>query len=531
MGGEIWVESELGRGSGFGFRITMPAATGTLDQPYRAPDWMRRALLIDLPGVTRSITERQLQALGLEVRTLDAWAPGCLELIDAIFVGAGMVQSAGLAADLATAGEPGPAAFVLTGSTAMRPAVPFAVTAALPRPVMRRDLAAALSHATRPPLLEPDLPSAIAAAALPAPEELPIAAAAAAVSSEPVVMNVTESAENTSSPAATESGMLPVSAPRRMRVLLAEDNRTNQLVFSSMVKTLAIDLEIVGNGLEAVDAFRRRRPDLIFTDISMPLMDGKEAARRIREIEAETGAPRTPIVAITAHAMEHHAREILATGVDYYLTKPLKKSALEEYILVACPEEAEPPLPGTAAEAEGSRRAKADAPSPETPVLEAPDPGRRVSVMPERSDDLPAATPTAALPSPWWEASSSGTTLGRSDADAVPVDVVGQADDDSDGSGLTPEPERGVDRTFRAAVAPAADSPDTVVAIPPGTAWSVDIVGLSGSPTADLEGEAASDVDATGHPGAPLLLSDPVAPAPVLFRRRYDASLSASSAP
>jgi CheY-like chemotaxis protein len=536
MGGEIWVESELGRGSGFGFRIIMPAATGTLEQPHRAPDWMRRALLIDLPGVTRSITERQLQALGLEVRTIDAWAPGCLAFTDAVFVGAGMVQSAGLASDLATAGESGPATFVLTGSTAMRPAVPFAVTAALPRPVMRRDLAAALSQATRPPVPEPDRSSAIAAAALPAFAHPSVDASETHALPAFMGGKVTESAEEVPSPAEMDRGVLLVSAPRRMRVLLAEDNRTNQLVFSSMVKSMAIDLEIVGNGLEAVDAFRRRRPDLIFTDISMPLMDGKDAARRIRAIEAETGAPRTPIVAITAHAMEHHAREILATGVDYYLTKPLKKAALEEYILAACPDDAVAPIAGSATATEQAAAAAVGATI-----------GNDFAGIGETSSaaNLPAvegsklADASASSPSLRWVAGHSDGGGGESDeGKATGEAVLGH---------LMPSAPvlRGKD-SDDAAVASAGTSAD---AMTPETTWAEEHGSPTGAalrgkhthdrPFSDIfheraNGQMRSEADAvqpSGAPSSPLLLSDPVTSAPVLFRRRYDASLSASSAP
>lgn len=135
------------------------------------------------------------------------------------------------------------------------------------------------------------------------------------------------------------------SGERQMRVLLAEDNKTNQLVFQKMVKALDIELTVAENGIEALEHFERQQPDLIFTDISMPLMDGKEASKRIRQIEADRGLSRTPIVAITAHAMTYDAKEILATGIDYYLTKPLKKATLEEYVVAAQPEGVRPPMP------------------------------------------------------------------------------------------------------------------------------------------------------------------------------------------
>ncbi len=113
-----------------------------------------------------------------------------------------------------------------------------------------------------------------------------------------------------------------------MRILAAEDNKTNRLVFSKLVKTLDIDLTFATNGREAVEAFQTVKPDLIFMDISMPEIDGKEATRQIRAIEAEQGLSHTTIVALTAHAMTGDDQSILAAGLDHYLTKPLKKDMI-----------------------------------------------------------------------------------------------------------------------------------------------------------------------------------------------------------
>ena len=124
-----------------------------------------------------------------------------------------------------------------------------------------------------------------------------------------------------------------------MRVLAAEDNRTNQLVFSKMVKDMAIDLTFAGNGVEAVALYRSLEPDLIFMDISMPEMDGKDAARAIRALEEGTGR-HVPIVALTAHAMDGDADAILAAGIDRYLTKPLRRNAIAEALEGARPPEA-----------------------------------------------------------------------------------------------------------------------------------------------------------------------------------------------
>ena len=122
-----------------------------------------------------------------------------------------------------------------------------------------------------------------------------------------------------------------------MRVLAAEDNRTNQLVFGKMIKELNIDLNFAANGLEAVELYQSFKPDLVFMDISMPEMDGRDATRAIRQIEAQMNLPHVPIVALTAHAMEGDAGDIMAAGLDHYMTKPLRKSALVEHIIAHCP--------------------------------------------------------------------------------------------------------------------------------------------------------------------------------------------------
>jgi CheY-like chemotaxis protein len=88
------------------------------------------------------------------------------------------------------------------------------------------------------------------------------------------------------------------------------------------------------------------RPDMLFTDISMPEMDGLELTRRIRAHEAEAGLPPLPIVAMTAHAMDDHATQITAAGVDHVLTKPLKKADIIGKLTDLAPADVLPLLPG-----------------------------------------------------------------------------------------------------------------------------------------------------------------------------------------
>jgi hypothetical protein len=134
---------------------------------------------------------------------------------------------------------------------------------------------------------------------------------------------------------------------RLMRVLAADDNKTNQMVFARMVQHLRIDLRFADNGAEAVTACQQEWPDLVFMDISMPEMDGKEATHALREHAARHSCPPLPIIAMTAHAMDGDREGILAAGLDDYLSKPLRKADLIDRIVAHCPADAAPPLDQT----------------------------------------------------------------------------------------------------------------------------------------------------------------------------------------
>ena len=112
-------------------------------------------------------------------------------------------------------------------------------------------------------------------------------------------------------------------------VLVAEDNEVNQILFTQMLMAAGVRFRLVGNGQEAVEAFRTGRPGMILMDLSMPVMNGLQASRAIREMESGTGR-RVPIVAVTAHVLEGDREECLAAGMDDYLTKPISIEKLEE---------------------------------------------------------------------------------------------------------------------------------------------------------------------------------------------------------
>jgi signal transduction histidine kinase/AmiR/NasT family two-component response regulator len=120
-----------------------------------------------------------------------------------------------------------------------------------------------------------------------------------------------------------------------LRLLAAEDNPTNQQVLQAVMDSLGIDIDIVPDGREAVDAWRTGGYDLILMDIQMPVMDGIAAASEIRSLEIAEGRRRTPIVALTANALTHQIEEYLAAGMDGHVAKPIEIAKLYEAISVA----------------------------------------------------------------------------------------------------------------------------------------------------------------------------------------------------
>ena len=304
MGGEIWVDSVEGKGSCFGFHITLPVSEPALIATDQSLNSIKRALVISEQTAGLDILVKQLAVLGVEVTQYEKGSAKIVETAPTFDVAFIDVPSTGghdqdypillnanapdlplilLKSDRDTAGD-GPA------------------FATLAKPILRHDLFKVLKS------LDGDAPVAPA-------EVTPV---------EPLAPPPPDPVENGQ----------PM---RKMKVLAAEDNRTNQLVFGKMVKNLNIDLVVANNGLEAVEEYQNFKPDMIFMDISMPKMDGKEATRVIREIEEEAGLNRVPIVALTAHAMAGDDTEILAAGLDYYLTKPLRKAAICDKVAELAP--------------------------------------------------------------------------------------------------------------------------------------------------------------------------------------------------
>ena len=135
-----------------------------------------------------------------------------------------------------------------------------------------------------------------------------------------------------SQPIITRGTLVATEAKRKYsgRVLLVEDNAINQRVARRFLERLGCEVQVVGDGAQAIEAFQRGTFGFILMDMQMPVMDGLEATRQIRELEA--GRVRTPIVALTANAMMGTLERCLEAGMDDYLTKPLDISRLEDVL-------------------------------------------------------------------------------------------------------------------------------------------------------------------------------------------------------
>ena len=287
MGGRMWVESEPGVGSCFGFSMKLTPSTD-LDPAARPllPAQARHVLLTSAHLISRNIMERSLNAAGLRVsvcggmqdfgRLLTQEAHDVVILDDDdIALEESLAQIPAELPLIVTSTSVSGVAALLTGRTAWQ---------VVARPVLWRELAGAMQA-----VFAPDI----------------------------------KPTEQITPPAPLPRVSLP---ERRLTVLYAEDNATNRLVLGKMLAKLPITLHYAVNGREAVEKVPTIRPDLIFMDVSMPEMDGREATRLIRAMPM----PQVPILALTAHALPEEAARMRAAGASEVLTKPVRKAQLLE---------------------------------------------------------------------------------------------------------------------------------------------------------------------------------------------------------
>jgi len=295
MGGQLSVTSEVGRGSAFSFTLRLPVETSAgATTPGRAASLGgRRLLVVDDNETNRRILRDMLGAEGVAVqeaaradaglaalsRAAEGGTPFDLAILDAQMPDRdGFELAAAVRADRALAATK---LLILTSAGQRGDGErcrQMGIQAYLTKPIARSDLIEAVSTVLA--------------------EESPAGAAPALITRHSIA-----------------------ESRHALRILLAEDNLVNQQVATAMLLKRGHQVDVVGNGREAVDAVRARDYDLVLMDIQMPEMDGFAATQAIRLL------PRgrtLPIIALTAHALSGERERCLERGMTGYLAKPFK---------------------------------------------------------------------------------------------------------------------------------------------------------------------------------------------------------------
>ena len=294
MGGRIWAESEVGKGSTFHFTIVAEAAPAPAPHHDEHRELVgKRVLIVDDNRSNRRMLKLQSERWGLL-----AWETGSphegLEWIrrgdpyDIVLLDYQMPDMDGLALAREIRRHRGPESLALVLLSSMGQALPAA----------HREVgfAAVLSKPLKLSLLYDRL------------------------------LEIFGGALDVARAAAGEPSREPVAAPGPLRILVAEDNAVNQKVALRLLERLGYQADVSANGLEALDRLDRAPYDVVLMDVQMPGMDGLEASRAICARWPPRQRPR--IIAMTAEAMEGDRERCLAAGMDDYLVKPVRLDEL-----------------------------------------------------------------------------------------------------------------------------------------------------------------------------------------------------------
>ena len=286
MGGELGLDSEVGRGTRFHFRLTLPQAEVTTDRMRRVIDyWQGRDAAVFSGPAQYPFLRDILGSFGFRVASVadeEAAAEGEFDLA-LVCLACDWSPTGPLAGRIQLGDEP---------VIAIRPA-----GTEIPRWLVgRSDL-----HLIDTPPMASQLLRVLEAAAFGQAE-------------------ADERADE------SEAGSVPPGAG--VEILLVEDNSYNRKLTCQILQSKGYRVRVATNGAEAVEMLAEYQFDLVLMDIQMPVMDGFEATARLRAREQEERRPRTPVVAFTAHAVQEYRQQAFVAGMDEYLTKPVRAEHL-----------------------------------------------------------------------------------------------------------------------------------------------------------------------------------------------------------